>query len=65
MGECDIQYGDIIIDDCNSSDENWNNSRFENYEDVLLFLVKTRLFILMSFFMLTLVGIIIAVEMLL
>lgn len=65
FGERDIQYGDIIIDDCNSSDENWNNSRFENYEDVLLFLVKTRLFILMSFFMLTLVGIIIAVEMLL
>lgn len=66
FGESDVKYGDIIMDaNCNSNDENWNNSKFEDYKDILLFLVKTRLFILMSFFMLILAGIIMAVEMLL
>lgn len=66
FGESDVKYGDIIMDaNCNSNDENWNNSKFEDYKDILLFLVQTRLFILMSFFMLILAGIIMAVEMLL
>lgn len=64
FGESDVKYGDIIMDaNCNSNDENWNNSKFEDYKDILLFLVQTRLFILMSFFMLILAGIIMAVEM--
>jgi|GEM_PF-1617946 len=66
FGGSDVKYGDIIMDaNCNSNNENWNNSKFEDYKDILLFFVQTRLFILMSFFMLILAGMIMAVEMLL
>lgn len=61
----DIRHGDIILETAYSNSDDWNTSNVENYEDIILFFIKTRLFLLISFVVVILVGMMITAEMLL
>lgn len=61
----DIRHGDVIMKTAYSNSDDWNNSGFENYEDSILFFIKTKLFLFMLFVVVIFAGMVIAAEMLL